>query len=100
MVRAILLSSTYQQSTYANESFRQSDPDNVWLSRARVRRLEAEAVRDSLMRIADRLDMKLESGSVPVHLTDFLEGRGRPGHSGPATVLHEEASLSRCAVTF
>ncbi len=35
------------------------------------------------MRIADRLDMKLESGSVPVHLTDFLEGRGRPGHSGP-----------------
>jgi hypothetical protein len=71
-------------SSVQAESTREGDPSNLWLSRARVRRLEAESIRDTLMSIADRLDLKLEGTSVPVHLTDFLEGRGRPGMSGPA----------------
>ncbi len=83
-VRGIVTSDTYQLSSLVADSTREVDPDNVWLSRARVRRLEAEAIRDTLMSIADRLDVKLEGNSVPVHLTEFLEGRGRPGKSGPA----------------
>jgi len=84
MVRSILLSDAYQISSANNSSSRELDPDNLWLTRARVRRLEAEAIRDTLMSIAGRLDLRLEGGSVPVHLTEFLEGRGRPGMSGPA----------------
>ena len=83
-VRGIVTSETYQLSSSIGESSRENDPDNTWLSRARVRRLEAESIRDTLMSIADRLDLKLEGTSVPVHLTEFLEGRGRPGRSGPA----------------
>ena len=83
-VRGIVTSETYQMSSAVAQPTEDSDPSNMWLSRARVRRLEAEAIRDTLMRIADRLDVKLEGNSVPVHLTEFLEGRGRPGKSGPA----------------
>ena len=83
-VRGIVTSETYQMSSAVAQPAEDSDPSNMWLSRARVRRLEAEAIRDTLMRIADRLDVKLEGNSVPVHLTEFLEGRGRPGKSGPA----------------
>lgn len=83
-VRGIVTSETYQLSSSIDDSAKEKDPDNKWLSRARVRRLEAESIRDTLMSIADRLDVKLEGSSVPVHLTEFLEGRGRPGRSGPA----------------
>jgi hypothetical protein len=39
-----------------------------------------------LLAISGQLDHRwtsLESPSVPVHLTEFLEGRGRPGRNGP-----------------
>ncbi len=48
-----------------------------------VRRLEAEAIRDSLLAVSGRLEPSMFGPSVPVHLTAFMEGRGRPGHSGP-----------------
>ena len=83
-VRSMVLSDTYQMSSTATPESIAQDPDNLWLARGRVRRLEAEAIRDTLMSVAGRLDLRLEGGSVPVHLTDFLEGRGRPGKSGPA----------------
>jgi hypothetical protein len=47
-----------------------------------VRRLEAEAIRDSLLESSGRLLQSMYGPSVPVHLTSFMEGRGRPGHSG------------------
>ena len=83
-VRSILLSDVYQRSSVTEGEANEADPDNLWLARARVRRLEGEAIRDTLMSVAGRLDVRLEGGSVPVHLTDFLEGRGRPAKSGPA----------------
>ncbi len=49
-----------------------------------VRRLEAEAIRDSLLAVSGRLEPTMYGPSVPVHLTSFMEGRGRPGRSGPA----------------
>ena len=48
-----------------------------------VRRLEAEAIRDALLAVSGRLEPAMYGPSVPVHLTSFMEGRGRPGHSGP-----------------
>ncbi len=47
-----------------------------------VRRLEAEAIRDSLVSVSGRLEPSMYGPSVPVHLTSFMEGRGRPGQSG------------------
>jgi hypothetical protein len=60
-----------------------ADPQNLLLHRARLRRLEGEAIRDAMLTVSGRLDRTAFGPSVPVHLTPFLEGRGRPGKSGP-----------------
>jgi len=48
-----------------------------------VKRMEGEIIRDAIMSISGRLDDDMYGKSVPIHLTSFLEGRGRPGQSGP-----------------
>jgi hypothetical protein len=60
-----------------------TDPDNTLLWRMNVKRLEGEIIRDALLQLSGRLDATLYGPSIPVHLTSFLEGRGRPGESGP-----------------
>ncbi len=88
LIRRIVLTNAWQQSseppalelaTKTNEL----DPQNLWLHRAPIHRLEGEAIRDSMLLIAGRLDRKSFGPSVPVHLTPFMQGRGRPGNSGP-----------------
>ncbi|HTI50623.1 MAG TPA: DUF1553 domain-containing protein [Planctomycetaceae bacterium] len=54
--RMIVLSSAYQQSTQATASALAADPENRWLGRVNRRRLEAEAIRDTLFAVAGRLD--------------------------------------------
>ena len=54
--RRILLSSTWQQSATVSPLSLRSDPENRLFSRAAIRRLEAEAVRDSLLFVSGRLD--------------------------------------------
>jgi hypothetical protein len=48
----------------------------------RQRRLEGEAIRDAILAVSGRLDRSLYGPTVPIQLTPFLEGRGRPA-SGP-----------------
>jgi hypothetical protein len=83
LIRAILLSRTWQQSSCADEAADLADPDNKLFHRQNVRRLEAETIRDLLLAVSGRLDRAMYGPSVPVHLTEFMEGRGRPGTSGP-----------------
>jgi len=59
------------------------DPKNKLLHRANVRRLEGEAIRDAILTASGRLNEKAQGPSVPVHLTPFMNGRGRPSESGP-----------------
>jgi len=58
------------------------DPENLLLHRMRLRRLEGEAIRDAMLSVSARLNAKMYGPSVLVHLTPFLDGRGRPA-SGP-----------------
>jgi hypothetical protein len=58
------------------------DPSNLLLHRMRLRRLEGEAVRDAMLAVSGHLNPKTGGPSVPIYLTPFLDGRGRPG-SGP-----------------
>jgi mono/diheme cytochrome c family protein len=55
--RQILNSRAYQQSSHVPKSVQQNDPDNRWLSRMPLRRLEAESVRDSLLAVAGQLNL-------------------------------------------
>jgi hypothetical protein len=83
MIRLMMLSRTYQMSSVAADATaEQADPDNALLHRANVRRLEAEAIRDSILSISGRLDQQIGGPSIDVFLTPFMVGRGRPA-SGP-----------------
>jgi hypothetical protein len=61
----------------------QADPKNLWLHRMPVKRLEGEALRDAILSSSGRLDDRLYGRSVPVHLTEHHDGRGKPTVSGP-----------------
>src|SRR5262249_23560830 len=49
-----------------------------------VRRQEAESLRDAILAVSGQLMSTMYGPSVPVHLTSYMEGRGRPTQSGPA----------------
>ncbi len=56
MHRLIMTSTAYRQSSRVGRRAREGDPDNVLLSRMPLRRLDAEALHDSVLRVTDRLD--------------------------------------------
>jgi len=53
------------------------------LHRMRIQRLEGEVIRDAILAISGRLDREQFGASIPIHLTSFMEGRGRPKKNGP-----------------
>jgi hypothetical protein len=71
--RLILLSDTYQQTSAATPETRAKDPDNALVSRMNRRRLEGEAVRDTLL---------------------FVGGRLNPAMGGPGVVLPDAAGVA------
>ena len=83
MLKRIALTKTYQMSSQQNPDAVEIDPDNVLLHRANIKRLQGESIRDSLLAISGRLDTTMYGPSVPIHLTSFMTGRGRPRKSGP-----------------
>ncbi|MCH2212104.1 MAG: DUF1553 domain-containing protein [Fuerstiella sp.] len=56
MHRLILTSRTWRQSSVVSDDHLAVDPDNKWISRMSLRRMEAEEIRDTLICIADALD--------------------------------------------
>lgn len=84
LIRELVLSQTYamdsQQPEKRNE---ERDPLNRFWHRSHQKVLKAEAIRDGILMVSGRLDRQQGGVAVPIHLTDFLAGRGRPGTSGP-----------------
>ncbi len=72
MHREMVLSQTYRQSSINNASTAQ-DPENVWYGRFKIRRLDAETVRDSMLEVAGLL--KKDMFGVPVTAARTTEGR-------------------------
>lgn len=66
--RLIMLSKVYQQSSDSDLRFAKKDPENRLLWRANIRRLDFEAIRDSLLMFTGRLDLAV--GGKPMNLTD------------------------------
>ncbi len=56
MHRLIMLSAVYQQSSEAEPNTFKNDPDNLLFGRMNRRRLEAEALRDSILAASGRLE--------------------------------------------
>ncbi|MCA8970724.1 MAG: PSD1 domain-containing protein [Planctomycetes bacterium] len=85
--RRIVLSETYRMSSSPRAELEariaQVDPDDRLLHSMPVRRLTGEAIRDAILAVSGRLDTKRFGPGVATHLTPFMDGRGRPGRSGP-----------------
>jgi cytochrome c553 len=81
-LRRMALSSTYRQSSHASARALERDPENALLHHVPVRRMTAEALRDSILFVSGTLDETRFGPPVALHLTPFMEGRGRPA-SGP-----------------
>lgn len=68
LVREIVLSRAYRQSsTYRADAFTK-DPDNQLLWRANKRRLDAEVIRDSMLAVSGQLDTSRRPGSLVAEL--------------------------------
>ena len=65
--RLIMLSATYQQGSNYNAVAFKADPDNALLWRMNRRRLEFEAMRDTVLAVSGKLDRKL--GGRPADIT-------------------------------
>jgi hypothetical protein len=58
LVREIATSRTYRMSSAYDQAKFEQDPDNKLLWRANPRRMDAEAIRDSILFVAGRLDLE------------------------------------------
>jgi hypothetical protein len=57
--KLIIMSATYRQQSKANAEAEKTDAENAYYWRGNRRRLEAEAIRDSVLFVSGRLDAKL-----------------------------------------
>jgi hypothetical protein len=85
--RLILLSATFQQTSRRTELLDRMDPDNRLYCRMSLRRLEAEAVRDSVLEVCGQLNRSMFGPPVPVMedevgqiviVKEMLDGEGKP----------------------
>lgn len=59
MVRFLVLSKTWQQSSEVSLEASRIDPENRWVTHYNARRLDAESIRDSMMATIGKLDPKM-----------------------------------------
>ncbi len=72
MHRLIMLSSTYQMSTRYDPKMAAIDPENRLLWRMNRRRLEAEAIRDSILAVCGKLDYEMGGSLLNVENRKYV----------------------------
>ena len=101
--RLVLLSNTYRQSSRSVEQDAAVDPDNRYLWRWRRRRLEVEALRDSVLAASGELDRQIGGpGQAPevntVHLRRTIYLYHKRGALSPMQAVFDGASArTSCA---
>lgn len=83
LIRDMVLSQAFQRRVEASEESLERDPQNLLLQHYPTRRLEAEAIRDAMLSVSGRLNTTMYGEAIPVYLSPFMTGRGRPRESGP-----------------
>lgn len=62
--REIVLSATYRQASRRDAAQDARDPDNIWLARMPVRRVDVETWRDAMLVVANDLDQRIGGPSL------------------------------------
>ncbi|MCA9117351.1 MAG: DUF1553 domain-containing protein, partial [Planctomycetaceae bacterium] len=92
MHREILLSSTWQQSSRATSEGLATDPSNALLWRFPMRRLSAEELRDSILKVNGSFNPKMGGpGFYPIIPPEVLAGQSRPGNGWGSSSPEERA---------
>lgn len=79
LLRLLVTSDTFRQSAHPSPEATRLDPANTSLSHARVRRLEAEAIRDAILIVSGELDERRYGPGINVYYTGKSEGGGPKG---------------------
>ena len=100
MHKLIMLSAAYQQSSDANLTYAQKDPDNRLVWRANLRRLDFEAVRDTMLMFTGKLDLTV--GGTKYFSIDggktALSGTPSPPEASMAMAIrHRTGRIQRAA---
>ncbi|MBY0503115.1 MAG: DUF1553 domain-containing protein [Bryobacteraceae bacterium] len=80
--RLIVTSAVYRQSSAVSDAALTQDPANTWLSRFPLRRLDAEAVRDAVLKTAGRLDETEFGPPAPIDVKPDGAVLPKPGKLG------------------
>ena len=79
MLRLLVTSKAFRQSSVANDTTLRLDPENRYLSHMPVRRLDADAIRDSILATAGQLDLRMYGRGVYVYHIEKTDGGGPRG---------------------
>lgn len=82
LIRLIVTSETWQTSSQPTPESISRDPGNLLLAHARVRRLQAESIRDSMLWVAGNADFSLGGPSLHFHYRTVVDPDKQPP-SGP-----------------
>ncbi|MDO1445482.1 PSD1 and planctomycete cytochrome C domain-containing protein [Rhodocytophaga aerolata] len=64
LLKKMVMSATYQQSSATSKELREKDPDNVWLARSARYRLNGEMIRDNVLFTSGLLNPEIGGPSV------------------------------------
>ena len=77
MIRTMVLSKTYRQET---RKLPVKDPDNLYLSSMNRKRLNFEAMRDSMLQVSGELDLTMHGPSQKLHSKPYSQRRAIYGY--------------------
>lgn len=100
--KLIMTSAAYTQLSRRTPELERVDPENRLLGRMSVRRLDAEALRDSILGVSGKLNLELHGKPAPVKEDDVgqivigkenKDGEGKPGKEIPLDGAEYRRSL-------
>jgi len=95
MHKLLMTSSTYRMSSKGNAQGLRLDPANTLFWRFNMRRLTAEEVRDAMLAVSGKLNLKMAGPSIyPPIPKEVLAGQSRPGAGWPVSPPDEAARRS------
>ncbi len=101
--RTMLNSAAYRQSSTLNEAAFADDPDDRWLWRYPVRRLDAESIRDGMLFVSGALDRRIGGPYVPTERTSAAEvvvSEPQPGATRRSVYLQQRRTQTVSLLTL
>lgn len=70
LLKTIVLSNSYQQSSHITSEIQERDPQNIWIARGPAFRMDAEMIRDNALSISELISLKQFGPSIRPYQPD------------------------------